>query len=49
MYFHLECHDQNTPLQKIQDSFSRMVLNPAGKAFNKIVSVCGAKVPVDGQ
>ena len=48
LYFHLEYHDQNPPLQKNQDSFSRAVLNPAGKKpFNEIVSVRGAKVPVD--
>ena len=48
LYFHLEYHDQNPPLQKNQDSFSRMVLEPAGKKpFNEIVSIRGAKVPVD--
>ena len=36
LYFHLEYHDQNPSLRKIEDSFSRMVLNPAGKnPFNK--------------
>ena len=29
LYFHLKYHDQNPPLRKIQDSFSRTVLNPA--------------------
>ena len=42
LYFHLEYHDQNPTLQKIQYSFSRMVLNQ--KPFNKIVIVRGAKV-----
>ena len=41
-------HDQNPPLRKFQDFFSRMILNPAEKkTFNKIVNVRGAKLPVD--
>ena len=44
----MEYHDQNPPLQNIQDLFPRMALNPAGKKpFNKILSVRGAKVSVD--
>ena len=39
--------DQNPPLRKIQDSFSRIILNSAEKPFNQIVSVHGDKVPVD--
>ena len=49
LYFHLECHNQNSSLQNIQDFFLRMVFNTKGKKpFNKIVSGrCGVKVPVN--
>ena len=49
-YFHLEYHDQNPPLRKIQDSFSRMVLNPVGKkTFNKIVLKCTWRQSTSGR